>query len=138
MQRYWVLVLFIVTLCQPVLAQDQPPMPPGGRGPMMPDSAQIVQMVDELAGKLTLSAEQKEKVLKIHQAHYAEMKKLRSDESMDREARREKMRGMRDKMSEQIKALLNADQLKIYDEYLKEQQSRRMMRPGGPPSVPRP
>ncbi len=138
MKNCWLLGVLVLALGQPVLSQDQPPMPPGGRGPMMPDSAQIVQMVDELAGKLTLTVQQKEKVLKIHQAHYAEMKKLRSDESMDREARREKMRGMRDKMSEQIKALLNEDQAKIYDEYLKEQQSHRMMRPGGPPSGPRP
>ncbi len=136
MKKLFVPGLFLLVISQIGFAQEQPPMP--GRGSMMPDSAQIVQMVDELAGKLTLTAQQKAQVLKIHQAHYAGMAQLRTAENLDREARRDKMRAMRDKMTEQIKALLNAEQVKAYDQYLEEQRSRRMMRPDGPPPGARP
>ncbi len=44
--------------------------------PMLPDSSRIVQMVDEMATSLALTAEQKTKVSELHLDHFAEAKKM--------------------------------------------------------------
>jgi len=55
-------------------SQAQPGQQP--RPPMLPDSIQIVQMVDELVNAVSLSEQHKEKVLKIHFEHFNQAKNM--------------------------------------------------------------
>ena len=52
--------------------QAQPRQKP--REPMLPDSTQIVKMVNELSEAVSLSEQQKEAVLKLHFEHFHQAK----------------------------------------------------------------
>lgn len=62
----WSLLFCVFLIWNRSQAQPGQPQQP----PMLPDSSQIVQMVDELAKAVSLSEQQKEKVLKLHLEHF--------------------------------------------------------------------
>lgn len=105
--------------------------PPQGRG--MPDSARTAAMVDTLAKKLTLSKEQKEKVSKIYFVAFAEGRKAFEQNQGDWQAMRETRMKINEKRDNDVKALLNDNQKKLYDKFLEEQRQRFQQRMGGAP-----
>lgn len=105
--------------------------PPQGRG--MPDSARTAAMVDTLAKKLTLSKEQKEKVSKIYFVAFAEGRKAFEQNQGDWQAMRETRMKINEKRDNDVKALLNDNQKKLYDKFLEEQRQRFQQRMGGGP-----
>lgn len=102
----------------------QPGQGPRGGG-MMPDSARIVQMVDDLAKAVSLTKEQKEKVTPIYFNHFSEMRQMREKSQGDRSAMRESMDKLRTKLDQDIKALLTDNQKKDYEKFTQEQRERR-------------
>jgi protein CpxP len=82
------------------------------------DPAQRTEM---LTKHLKLTADQQPKVLDILKSEQSQMDGLRSDSSMSREDRRAKMMDIHKTSDDQIRALLDANQQKKFD----EMQSRR-------------
>ena len=69
-----------------------------------------------MAKHLDLTSDQQAKVLDILKAEQSQMESLRSDTSVAPEDRRSKMMDIHKTSSDQIRALLNADQQKKWDE----------------------
>lgn len=127
------------------VAQDNsgnpPQSPPAGappehwRGHGQPDPAKRTEM---LTKQLGLTSEQQPKVLDILKAEQSQMEKLRSDSSTSQEDRRAKMMDIHKSTNEQIRALLNADQQKKWEEMQSEREQwqghhRNGQNSGGPP-----
>lgn len=87
-----------------------------GRGHFDPEKRS-----EMLAKHLNLTSDQQAKVLDILKSEQSQMESLRSDTSTAPEDRRSKMMDIHKTSSDQIRALLNADQQKKWD----EMQSRR-------------
>ena len=103
----------------------------GGRGsndgppkPTIPDSAQIVEQVDELAVELSLTKDQKEAVLELHQEHFAEVEELLSNTDGDRDSHREQMDALRKEFQEDMKELLSDEQYEKFEESMKTRDRR--------------
>jgi hypothetical protein len=103
---------------------------PQGRGRGFPDSTQTAALVDTLAKKLSLSKEQKEKVGKIYFASFAETRKAFESNSGDFQAMREARMKINEKRDNDVKALLNDEQKKLYDKFLEEQRAQMQRRMG--------
>ena len=80
---------------------------------------------------LSLTPEQVVKVDSIYLAYEKEVQPLREKEWPDRQARREAMRPLNEKRTEQLKAVLTEEQFKKMQETM--QQSRRGGQGGGQP-----
>ena len=107
----------------------------GGRGsndgppkPTIPDSAQIVEQVDELAAELSLTEDQKEAVLELHQEHFADVEESLSNTDGDRDSHREQMDALRKEFQEDMKELLSDEQYEKFEESMKTHDPR-----SGPP-----
>jgi len=123
-------------LCLPaifLLAETGLARPPQGRGRGFPDSTRTAAIVDTLAKKLSLSKEQKEKVGKIYFASFAESRKAFESNSGDFQAMRETRMKINEKRDNDVKALLNDNQKKIYDKILEEQRAQMQRRMGDRP-----
>lgn len=114
-------------------ADDTPPPPEQHEGGhrMKKMRQHRLQMLDE---KLHLTAEQKTKIAAIFAKSEEQAKALRADASVAKEDRRTKMRAIMDDTHAQVRAVLTADQQKIFDTLPKD---RPMGGPhgdkGGPP-----
>ncbi|NQV36472.1 MAG: hypothetical protein HQ509_00515 [Candidatus Marinimicrobia bacterium] len=86
---------------------------------MLPDSKQIVQMVDELATALSLTEEQKTKVSEMHFAHFEEAKDQMEKSKTSRNNDRHAMDALRKEFEEQVKAVLNDEQKKQFETFIK-------------------
>lgn len=86
-----------------------------------PDSAAVLQQVDKLAVDLELSAIQKDKVLKLEQSHFDEMRTMRAEISQNREVHQQMMEKERENHSAQMKSILNEAQ---YAKWLETHQQR--------------
>ncbi|HSZ61326.1 MAG TPA: hypothetical protein VK828_05995 [Terriglobales bacterium] len=100
-------------------AQDAPPnnQPAaqenggGHHGPMDP-----AQRTQELTKKLNLTADQQTKVQQILQSESSQMESLRSDSSLSQQDRHSKMMDIHQTTNTQIRALLDSNQQKQWDE----------------------
>ena len=117
-------LLGLALLCFSV---DSFAQPPRGRG-FMPNSTQIAASVDTMAMKLKLNKEQKEKLGKIYFASFAEARKAFEQNAGDFQAIREARMKINEKRDNEVKALLNEEQKKIYDKLLAEQEAQRRKR----------
>jgi len=99
-----------------------------GRGPKLPDSAEITKMMDELAENLSLTEDQKSKISELHFAHFSEAKVLMEKRQGDRENNREAMEGLRKGFDEQVGAVLTDDQKKNYTKFMKKRGPKHGMR----------
>jgi len=88
-----------------------PPEHGPGRGHM--DPAKHAAM---LAKRLNLSSDQQSKVEEILKSEQSQMESLRSDSSVSQQDRRSKMMDIHKSSNDQIRALLNPDQQKKWDE----------------------
>jgi len=135
-----VVSLLLVLLTGMQAQQDQRP-------PRPPDSEQIKQIVNKLSAELSLTDDQKEKVLKLFDAHFKKMGDLMKNNGPGgpeggRESgggRREgmkndsglmmsvhmKMDKLRASFVKEVKALLTIDQQKKFDEFMKNNRPQR-------------
>jgi protein CpxP len=99
--------------------QAAPGGPPPGRGHGHFDPAKRAEM---LAKHLNLNADQQAKVTDILKSEQSQMESLRSDTSTAQQARRAKMMDIHKTSNDQIRAALNADQQKKFDEMMSHRQ----------------
>jgi periplasmic protein CpxP/Spy len=114
--------------------QAAPAGPPPGHGQGRFDPAKRGEM---LAKHLNLNADQQAKVTDILKSEQSQMESLRSDNSTAQQDRRAKMMEIHKSSNEQIRAVLNPDQQKKFDEMTsKRQQWMHQHQQGGeaPPS----
>jgi periplasmic protein CpxP/Spy len=91
--------------------QEQQAAPEHGRRHFDPEKRA------EMLGKhLNLTSDQQGKVLDVLKSEQSQMESLHSDTSMSQDDRRAKMMDIRKTSNDQIKALLNPDQQKKFDE----------------------
>ncbi len=107
----------VLILVASTLADAQPSGPTAP-----PDSARIEQTIADMKAKVKISDAQATKIRPILQDNMAAMQRDRASGQMNREAARERMLAM----DEKIKAVLTAEQLPLYDKYREER--RQMMR----------
>jgi protein CpxP len=127
MLKSWMLALTLAGLTYAatpaVVAQDAPssdqqaapagaPPERGGHGGRFdPD-----RRAEMLTKRLNLSADQKTKVTDIFKSEQEQMQKIHADSSASQQDRRSKMMDARKASNEQIRALLNPDQQKKWEE----------------------
>ena len=130
MKRVMCLAMFAAMLMFGVSAMAQEGGPPRGegQGPGRRAMPSPQERVDRLSTDLNLNDEQKAKIKKIFEAEADKMKALREDQSTPPEEKRPKMMEIRKASSDQVKAVLDKDQQKKYDEMQAKMQERR---PGG-------
>lgn len=73
-------------------------------------------MTESMAKKMNLSADQKTKVYQLNLEKVKQMEKLRADNAKERKGRFEKQKEMRAENDKKLEKVLNADQLKLYQE----------------------
>ena len=120
----------VVVIITGLSAQDMrhPTQPP-----MAPDSTQIIQMVNEMASALYLSATQKIQISDLYFAHFEEVKMLMEQMEADRENHRKIMDSKRTEFENQLKAVLTNKQKA---EFEKMQQQRPPRPENNRPSKP--
>lgn len=110
-----ILILLVLVTGNALYAQQQ-----GSRqqGPKMPDSEEIVKMIEDLTSQLLLSDDQAEEVSTIFTQHFEEIETKMSGESRPD---RDQMESLKAEFEKDIKSILNEDQIKNFEEYMKEQ-----------------
>jgi len=102
-----------------------------GKGPHhghgMPDSCHIQMMIDDMATAIALTDVQKQQITEIHYAHMQEVKALHEKSTNDCEGNRIAHDQLRQKMDEDVKAVLNKEQQIKYDEFIKERRGPHKM-----------
>lgn len=101
---------------QPDQRQHRPPAPP--------DSAQIVNMVDELDKVILLSKEQKSDLSEIYSNHFEEVIELMEDRSLNHETRHLAMANLQDDLEEQVIEILNEEQITKFEDFMENRQKR--------------
>lgn len=123
MKRFSMLLLAgclsVFALAQAQEAQDTqvPPPSASARDHHMPT---VDEMLAHMTQKLNLSQEQQASVRSILQNQHDQMEQLMQDTSSSHEARHAKMKEMHESTHTQIRALLNDDQKKQFDEFAQE------------------
>jgi periplasmic protein CpxP/Spy len=82
------------------------------------------KQAQHLTKELKLNSDQQSKVKSILADQQKQMQALRDDKSMSREDKRAKFMGVRENSSSQIRALLNADQQKKFDEMRQKREQK--------------
>ncbi len=137
------IVLAVTMLCAflmfglTALAQEQQGPPPGAQQRRGMQSPQ--ERADNLAKELTLTDDQKKKVLTALEDQQKQRQALMGDTSLSQEDRMTKMREISTKTNDAIKAVLNDEQKKKYDESMQRRRGPGGPGgPGGPPQGPPP
>jgi len=110
-----VILLAVIFHTNQACAQNQPPQPPN----MLPDSTQIVKMVDELSKELSLSKSQKTKITELHFAHFEEAKAMMEKSKTEHEKNKEAMDIFRKKFEAQVSELLTDEQKTEFEDLMK-------------------
>ncbi len=76
----------------------------------------IEQQMERLSTQLNLTDEQKPKVKTVLEDQQKKMQELRSDSSLDQEARREKFQALRKETEKKMKGILTEEQFQKYKE----------------------
>jgi Spy/CpxP family protein refolding chaperone len=111
---------------------QQPAQGNGGWHHGPPDPAQRTQ---ELTKKLKLTSDQQTKVQDILQSEHSRMESLRQDTSLSQQDRRTKMMDIRKNTDTQIRALLDSNQQKKWDEMQANRGQWGQNRRHGPPDA---
>jgi hypothetical protein len=86
----------------------------------------VDKQVKHLTKALKLSDDQQAKVRSALEDQHKQMEQIRSDSSLSRDNRISKMKEIRDSTNTQIKAVLNDDQQKKFDELQQKHQKRHV------------
>ncbi len=116
------------------IAQDNPP--PRERGsqnnkpamrkhpPAVPDSTQVVQMIEEMSRALSLSAAQKETISDLHFAHFAKVRALVSAAPGKREETSKQRHQLRQEFEKEVRKRLTKAQRTKFDQMVKKHRPR--------------
>ena len=132
MKKLHVLVLAALVMGSASVAAAQAPQPQGqGQGRGMGGNRGMAMLMQGI----TLSAEQQAKMDSIAAKYQAERQTIMADTAIGA-ARREKMREMMGKQQVEIRGILTAEQVTVFDKNLTEMQAR-MQQGGGqrPPTL---
>jgi Spy/CpxP family protein refolding chaperone len=106
----------------------------GNRPPMNPEEM-LKRQNQRLVEELKLNKDQEAKVSAINKKYMdknaGSWEKMRDATDEERQAFREQMKKVNDEKNKEIKALLTADQLKLFDEMQKKNEEARKNRQGG-------
>jgi len=121
-----VVVIGLTFGAMPALAQEGGAGQGGGHrhGRMMSPE----ERTEHLTQALSLSDDQKGKVLSIFQDEQKQMEAVHSDSSLSRDDRWSKMREIHQNTTTQIKATLNPDQAKKFDDMQQQMEAHREQR----------
>ena len=86
---------------------------------------------ERMAKHLKLNSDQQSKVQEILTSEQSEMQKVRDDSSLSQQDRRSKMMDIHKTSNDQIRALLNPDQQKQWDQMQQKREERMKERHGG-------
>jgi Spy/CpxP family protein refolding chaperone len=111
---------------------QQPSQGNGGWHHAPPDPAQRTQ---ELTKKLKLTSDQQTKVQDILQSEHSQMESLHQDASLSQQDRHGKMMDIRKTTDTQIRALLDSNQQKKWDEIQANREQRGQGHRHGPPDA---
>jgi periplasmic protein CpxP/Spy len=129
---YLAVVVTVAALALPALAQygagRQAGHPEGRHGRMGVDDR-----VKHLAKELNLTEDQQTKIKSILEDEHKQLSSLKQDTSLSPEERRTKFEEIRKNTSQQIRALLNEDQQKKYDELQTKRGNWKEHRKGSTP-----
>jgi periplasmic protein CpxP/Spy len=134
-QRLLVLVAAsAISIAAPfVVAQDSPsnnqePQSSQGRGGWHHGPQDPAQRSQELTKKLNLTSDQQTKVQEIFQSEQSQMQSLHQDTSIAQQDRRAKMMDIRKNADTQVRALLDSNQQKKWDEMQAKREQRMQHR----------
>jgi|SRR6202790_876864 periplasmic protein CpxP/Spy len=134
-QRLFVLVAAgAISIAAPfVVAQDSPStnqesQPSQERGAWHHGPQDPAQRTQELTKKLNLTADQQTKVQEIFQSEQSQMQSLHQDSSLAQPDRRGKMMDIRKNADTQVRALLDSNQQKKWDEMQAKREQRMQQR----------
>lgn len=105
--------------------QDRPQGPPP-----IPNDEQIEEMVKDLAEAVSLTDDQTEKVSELYFDHFEKVADQQENSKEDRNKGREAMEKLNAELEENVKAILEEDQVKLYTSWLTEQKKNRGNRGG--------
>ena len=108
-------MLSVIISSNQVVAQNRQQPPPK----KLPDSTQIVKMVEELSKELSLSELQKTKITVLHFAHFKEAKVMMEKNKAEHEKNRETMDAFRKEFETQIGELLTDEQKTEFEDFMK-------------------
>jgi protein CpxP len=107
-------------------AQSQDQSAPAQRGQWAGrHEADPNKQVQHLTKKLNLTADQQNQILPILTSRQQQMESIRKDSSLSAQDRREKFRAVREDSDGKIRAVLNDDQKKTYDQMQQQMRERR-------------
>jgi protein CpxP len=86
---------------------------------------------ERLSKKLNLNADQQAKVQDIFKSEQSQMQSLRSESSLSQQDRRAKMMDIHKSSSDQVRAVLNPDQQKKWDDIQAKREQKWQSRHGG-------
>jgi len=122
----------------------QSPSTPGGQGGQEKQGGQrgpgrqsVEERLQTMTENLGLTPAQQAQIKPILEDTQQQMQAIMKDESLSREDRGSKMRSLRDATDQKIRALLNDEQKKKFDERRKEQGPRRGNEKGGESAPPK-
>jgi hypothetical protein len=92
-------------------------------------------MMAALMQGITLTVDQQVKVDSLTKKYADQRESLRGDQTLDQDVRRAKGRELMAKQSDEIKALLNDDQKKVYEKNQADLQARMQSGGGRPPQA---
>jgi hypothetical protein len=95
-----------------------------GQPPALPDSTQIVRIVEDMAKALKLTDAQKSHISDLHFAHFAAMKDRMGQAKGAREDHRKEMDALRLRFEDDVKALLNEEQKREFEATAKKRGPR--------------
>jgi protein CpxP len=116
------------SIAQDNMSNDQAAPQHGGH---MHEGMDPAKRTAELTKKLNLTSDQQSKVQSILESQKSQMESLRQDSSMSQQDRRAKMMDIHTKSSDQIRAALNSDQQKKWDEMQAKREQWMQNRKGG-------
>lgn len=122
-------------LASPVMrAEDTPPPPPAEMPHGHAGHGMVEHRLKQLDEKLHLTDDQKTKIATIYSSLETKLKAIRGDESLSREEKRAKAMDAMKSVHDEVRALLTADQQKIFDTMKPERPPHEKGRPhDGPP-----
>ena len=115
--------IFAFALSSVVYAQDRPNREQRqGQGQRISTEERAKNQADRLKKELTLTDVQYDSVKAIQLRHLKKMEEAFKDQSSDRRAAFQKSQ---EELGKELKVIFTADQVKKYDEMLKERENRR-------------
>lgn len=107
--------------------------PGGGPPPALPDSTQIVKIVEQTAQVLSLNNEQKVLVSDLYVAHFAEARALMDSAQGQGNNNRSQMDALRQSFEKEVMALLDDEQMEEFEKLVKNRGNKSGQRGQGRP-----